>query len=206
MLVEEEIKNVNIVTPADSLQLKNSTCDLTVGTILPMGEDSATWDNRSGSFWLNPSHMVSVVTKQCLEMPSNVTGLATLVTTLTKGGILCLNVGVIDPGYSGPLGATLVNFSNKPREIKLDDRLFRVLFFDHEPVKNLTKFTVHPVTYAAEIAARSKNEFSETFLDVKGITKIAEARSFEIAFRYISRNVIPWIALLVSLVVFFWKP
>ena len=199
MLVEEQIRKLNIVTPAESLQLKNSTCDLTIGKIIPMASESRDWDPRSGSFWLNPSHMVSVVTKQTLTLPAHVTGMATLVTTLTKEGILCLNVGVIDPGYDGPLGATLVNFSNKPREIKLNARLFRVLFIDHKPIENLSRTTIHPVTYASDIAARSKNEFSETFLDVKGIVRLAEKHSIDLLFRYVSRNLLPWLAIIIAL-------
>jgi deoxycytidine triphosphate deaminase len=205
MLVEEQIRKMDIVTPSESLQLKNSTCDLTIGKIIPMGQEIDTWHSGSGSFWLEPSHMVSIVTKQCLNMPDDVTGLATLVTTLTKEGILCLNVGVVDPGYSGPLGATLVNFSDKPRKIQAGDRLFRVLFFDHAPIKNLSPYTVHPVSYAADISATSKNEFAETFLNVKRLMKIAEGRALETAFRYISRNLLPWIAIGASLFAVFWK-
>ncbi|APX15333.1 hypothetical protein BWR17_05430 [Phaeobacter inhibens] len=140
--------------------------------------------------------MVSVVTAQKLTLPDNVTGLATLVTSLTEKGILCLNVGVVDPGYDGPLSAMLVNFSSVEREIAVDQRLFRVLFFEHANVENLEKFTQHPVTYSCAIDARSRHQFSETFLNVQGVINLARKEAWKVVGVSILLNWLPILALL----------
>jgi dUTPase len=40
-------------------------------------------------------------------------------------------VGVVDPGWNGPLATAVVNFSNTPFEIKKGDAFLRVLFLKH---------------------------------------------------------------------------
>ena len=59
-------------------------------------------------------------------MPGTVSGFATLRTTFTKLGILALNVGIIDPFFKGPISTALINFSDRPREIRVGDKFFRV--------------------------------------------------------------------------------
>ncbi|WP_210527157.1 dCTP deaminase domain-containing protein [Rubellimicrobium arenae] len=198
LVVESQVEERGLVSPASQIQTKNSTCDLTVGRIFPAGPDSVEWSNDSDEIWLKPSHMVSVVTSQRLSLPADVTGLATLVTSLTQEGILCLNVGVVDPGYDGPLGATLVNFSNKERRIYVGQRLFRVLFIQHSPIKKLEPFVQHPTTYGYKVAQRSRNQFSETFLDVKSLRRAAEDHAWRVVLGSIMRNWVPLLAIILA--------
>lgn len=202
LIVEDEIASLGLVSPSNHVELKNSTCDLTIGKIIPTGDvDHKLAGESLQEFWLEPSHMVFVVSLQRVSLPRNVTGLATLVTTLTKEGILCLNTGIVDPGYDGHLGATLVNFSSKPRKIALNDRLFRVVFLKHEAISddNFKPYSVKKRDYVLNSVSKSKNEFLETFLDVKGIQELARARAWSIVWSSILTNWLPWIALLVSL-------
>lgn len=196
MLVTEKcIEEQGLVSPACQIKTKNSTCDLTIGEIFPMGKRPRNWAKGTREFTLRPGHMVSVVTAQKLSLPSNVTGLATLVTSLTQKGILCLNVGVVDPGYDGPLSAVLVNFSSVEREISVDQRLFRVLFFQHADVLELERFTQHPVTYSSAIDARSLHQFSETFLNVQGVVNLARKEAWKTIGTSIVLNWLPILAL-----------
>lgn len=195
LVTEKRIEERGLVSPAWQIRTKNSTCDLTIGEIFPMGLRPRDWVKGTREFTLKPGHMVSVVTAQKLTLPDNVTGLATLVTSLTQKGILCLNVGVVDPGYDGPLSAMLVNFSSVEREITVDQRLFRVLFFEHAKVKNLEKFTQHPVTYSCAIDARSRHQFSETFLNVQGVINLARKEAWKVVGVSILLNWLPILAL-----------
>lgn len=195
LVTEARIAEQKLVQPAWQIKTKNSTCDLTVGKIFPMGKRPRHWEVGTREFILKPGHMVSVVTSQTLSLPRNVTGLATLVTSLTQKGILCLNVGVIDPGYDGPLSAMLVNFSNVEREISVDQRLFRILLFEHEKVLNLEPFTQHPVTYAYDVNARSQHQFSETFLNVHRVIKLARGEAWKTVATSVLVNWLPILAL-----------
>ena len=132
MIVEQKILDLKLVRPCSESNIKNSTCEVTIGEFFTMGGGDRKKPTGLNEVWIEPSCMVAVRTTERVVLPPNITGLATLVTTLTHEGLLCLNVGVIDPGYDGHLSAFLVNFSRRSRRISLNDRLFRVLFFEHE--------------------------------------------------------------------------
>ena len=70
--------------------------------------------------------MVWVLSKEEFNLPNTVTGIATLRTTYTKQGILALNVGIIDPNFEGPISTVLINFSDRPRRIKVGESFFSV--------------------------------------------------------------------------------
>jgi hypothetical protein len=153
-------------------------------------------------FWLQPNHMVFVISLQRVTLPRDVTGVATLVTALTKDGILCLNTGVIDPGYDGHLGATLVNFSNKPRKISVEQRLFRILFIDHAPIsdRNFRPVRVEKSDYVSDSLSKGRTEFSDTFLDVKGFLGLAREHAWSVVGAAIFTNWIPVLALIISVI------
>jgi len=202
LIIREEIVREGLVSPANQIKLKNSTCDLTIGRIFPMGEDISDWDSGLDQFLLAPSHMVTVMTTQKLSLPNHITGLATLVTSLTQEGILCLNTGIVDPGYEGHLSATLVNFSSIPRPIKLNDRLFRVVFLPHRQLSDdeLEPFENKKATYEVRIRSKTSQEFSETFLNVKGILSLAREEAWKIVWITFLNNYVPVLALLAGVV------
>ncbi|WP_270730947.1 dCTP deaminase domain-containing protein [Shimia sp. Alg240-R146] len=201
LIVREKITELGLVAPKDQIKLKNSTLDLTVGQIFPMGEDREAGARGLNQFILQPSHMVTVLSSQRLTLPSDVTGLATLVTSLTQEGILCLNTGIVDPGYDGHLSATLVNFSAIPRRISLDDRLFRVIFLPHRELRGeeFEPFRSLKQDYASRIDNQANQEFSETFLNVKGILKIARGQAWRVVWASMLTNWMPIFALLAGL-------
>lgn len=195
LLVEGQITDANLISPDNQVQLRNSTCDLTIGNIFPTGVEIKGRGEEKSVFWLKPNHMVYVVSQQRVTLPDNVTGLASLVTTLTKEGILCLNTGIIDAGYDGHIGATLVNFSNKERPIKLNDRLFRVLFFQHAKLENCEHIRIEKADYLAGSKQKNSDEFNETFLDVFGLLKQAEANAWRVVWDMSTMKIVPWLAL-----------
>lgn len=195
LLVEDQITDANLISPDNQVQLRNSTCDLPIGNIFPTGIKTMGRGEDKSVFWLKPNHMVYVVSQQRVTLPDNVTGLASLVTTLTKEGILCLNTGIIDAGYDGHIGATLVNFSNKERPIKLNDRLFRVLFFQHAKLENCEHIRIEKADYLAGSKQKNSDEFNETFLDVFGLLKQAEASAWRVVWDTSTMKIVPWLAL-----------
>lgn len=103
-----------------------TTYDATVGLIIQSGRTLNT-----PTFTLAPRGIVWVVSKERFHLPDTITGLATLRTTWTHQGVLALNVGIIDPGWEGPLATALVNLSNSDFDISVGDSFFRVLFNEH---------------------------------------------------------------------------
>ncbi|MEP2531218.1 hypothetical protein [Shimia sp.] len=199
MLVGDQIVSLELVRPCNQENLKNSTFDLTIGELFPMGLDGGTKAQSLDEFWLEPSCMLAVRTTERIVLPDNVTGLATLVTSLTHDGLLCLNVGIIDPGYDGHLSAYLVNFSRRPRKICLRNRLFRVLFFEHNPISKLEPWVYPKLEYQAALTNRATNEFSKTFLDFNGITELAEKSAWKIVLESATSKWLPPISLIVAI-------
>ncbi|MEJ6397246.1 dCTP deaminase domain-containing protein [Yoonia sp. 208BN28-4] len=200
LIIGQEILERKLVQPCEPHNLKNSTCDLTIGQFYPMGQNRSKGASPSqNDYWVEPGAMVAVRTLERVALPSSVTGLATLVTSLTHEGLLCLNVGVIDPGYDGHLSAFLVNFSRRPRKLSLNDRLFRVLFFEHGEVSELLPLENTKEEYHRFLLGKSENEFATTFLDVAGITKLAEQTAWKIVLNaFFSKWVAP-LSLLIAL-------
>lgn len=171
MIVGQKILDQGLVVNGARECLKNSTYDLTIGEIFPMGKVAArkrTKGERPQAHYLEPREMIWVLSKEEFCMPLTVTGLATLRTSLTKQGLLALNVGIIDPGFSGPISTALINFSDRPRRIAVGDKFFRVIFFEHDDVQSFNKHSenTEKSKYGNEIENSAYSEFSKNFLNV----------------------------------------
>jgi deoxycytidine triphosphate deaminase len=200
MIVEQKILDMQLVRPCTEDNLKNSTCDLTIGEFYPMGEQSNEVVKGLNEVWIEPSSMLAVRTKEHVVLPETVTGIATLVTSLTHEGLLCLNVGVVDPGYDGHLSAFLVNFSRRPRKIALNDRLFRVLFFEHDQLTNCKPWINSKDDYHKFLNGKAQNEFATTFLDVDGITALAENSAWKVVLNAVLNRWIAPVSLFIAVI------
>jgi dUTPase len=171
MIVGRDILNRGLVVGGNIENLKNSTFDLTVGEIVPIGKEAIRArrkDPNISSYYLEPREMVWVLSKEEFNMPGDVSGFATLRTTFTKQGILALNVGIIDPFFRGPISTALINFSDRPRAIRIGDKFFRIAFLSHADV---TEFhpkdeNVERTAYIRDLENVSYADFSPSFLNI----------------------------------------
>jgi dUTPase len=125
ILTAAEIASKNLVHNGAGSN-RATTFDATVGLIVQSGRQV-----KAATFTLPPRGIVWVISKERFHLPDTITGLATLRTTWTHQGVLALNVGIIDPGWEGPLATALVNLSNSDFDISIGDPFFRVLFNSH---------------------------------------------------------------------------
>lgn len=118
--------------------------------------------------------MVQVVSAEVFELPADVTGHVTYKTSLTREGIWALTVGIIDPGWKGPVSTTLLNFSRQDHAITPGDTFLRVSFFEHQPVSE-TSFPKSPEIddYFIGIQKYAMSKFPPTFLNKEDIAKKA---------------------------------
>jgi deoxycytidine triphosphate deaminase len=171
MIAGRQILERGLVTGGGESNLKNSTFDLTVGEIVPIGKKAIRERRRNpivSRVFLEPREMVWVLSKEEFNMPGDVTGFATLRTTFTKQGILALNVGIIDPLFKGPISTALINFSDRPREIRLGDKFFRIAFFPHSDVSAFHQKdeNVDRAEYIRSLENVSYADFSPSFLNI----------------------------------------
>jgi deoxycytidine triphosphate deaminase len=176
MIVGDDILARGLVTGGTVANLKNSTFDLTVGEIIPIGKDAvrartlatARREAPLARYFLEPREMVWVLSKEEFALPKDVTGLATLRTTFTKQGILALNVGIIDPFFRGPVNTALINFSDRPRSIEIGEKFFRVAFFEHSDVTayHASDESLKRGAYIKDLETVSFSDFAPNFLNI----------------------------------------
>jgi len=171
MIVGQKIIDLKLVTGASLANLKHGTLDLTIGSIIPIGKqvDSKKKQiSREGGCFLEPREMVWGLSKEEFDMPGNVTGLATLKTAFTKDGILALNVGIIDSLFKGPISTALINFSDRPRPIRIGDRFFRLVFLEHDDVScfHSESENIDRDQYLRDLGNKSYADFAPSFLNI----------------------------------------
>lgn len=166
ILTRQEITGHSIVVGSLASGQRPSTYDPTVGTILTQrGKD------QGASYSLPPRGIAWVISEETFVLPPNITGLATLRTTWTKSGVLTLTLGIIDPGFVGPVSTAVVNFGKSDFKIKKGDSFFRVMFMDHQPCPEVSPLSGIPDfakvkgEYLADVKEQTKN-FSKTFLTI----------------------------------------
>ncbi|RUV57358.1 hypothetical protein EOA64_26450 [Mesorhizobium sp. M1A.F.Ca.IN.022.02.1.1] len=148
---------------------RGSSFELTVGVIVDQDGNRTT-----GPYVLKPGEMVQVVSKEVFRLPDNVTGHVTYKTALTRHGIWALTVGIVDPGWEGPIGTTLLNFSKVDFPVDRGQTFLRVTLFKHAkvPPALLPKSVTSP-EYIRDIQKIASTEFPRTFLNSDAIAKSA---------------------------------
>lgn len=140
---------------------QGSSFDLTIGQIY--GQDG---NPVNGPFVLKPGHMVQVVSEELFNLPAEITGHVTYKTGLTRKGIWALTVGIVDPGWNGPIGTTLLNFSRVDYTIHAGDPFLRVSFFEHQPAPQSALRPSPPLAdYLKDIRSLASSRFPPTFLN-----------------------------------------
>jgi deoxycytidine triphosphate deaminase len=200
ILTSNEIEALGIVQNRVLHGVRSTTYDATVGEII-LGGTTLEGD----SYVLPPRGMVWVVSREKFSLPTDITGLATLRTSWTHDGILALNVGVVDPGWSGQLAAAIVNFSSGDFVVKRGNGFLRVLFIRHVATNSKQQETTQK-EYLSHILDKSAR-IPSTFLDLKSLSdevlKTISGSSL-LANRFASVGVIVgFAALLITLIALF---
>jgi hypothetical protein len=99
-------------------------------------------------------------------------------------------VGIVDPGWTGPIGTTLLNFSRSDYAIQPGDAFLRVSFFEHAPVSpnNMRKAPIL-VDYHKDMQQLAATKFPSTFLNSEDIAQSAGAAVLD----RIRREALVWI-------------
>lgn len=141
---------------------------------------------------LLPGGIVTVISKETVKLPRNITGYAMVKTSLCNEGILPLNIGIIDPGYEGPISAMLLNFSKKEFLLNKNKDFLRLVFHEcYESDKYDPKQRLY-TEYLEEKKNKAIN-FAPQFLNLDLYIKEA-AQKFNEEFKNTLWKVIPILA------------
>ncbi|WP_425081186.1 dCTP deaminase domain-containing protein [Ruegeria arenilitoris] len=166
--------------------IKGSTFDLTIGSIF-----DAKGDRKVEPYNLKPGEMVQVVSAEEFNLPNNVTGHVTYKTRLTRKGIWALTVGIIDPGWNGPMTTTLFNFSKVEFPVAIGTPFLRVSLFQHKGVHDsLLKTSGLASEYKREVQSDASTVFPRSFLNLDVVASSAS----KLALKSFNRTAIALIA------------
>lgn len=164
LLPSTTVKARGLVTNDQNNGWRATTYDSTVGEIIgPKGKV------KGDSFTLKPRCIAWVISKETFSLPKSITGITTLKTGWTKKGVLTLTVGIVDPGYNGPLSTAVVNFGGKKFDIDKGDAFFRTAFFEHEEV-SIEEQAVERQEYIKTVRSDASH-FSESFLTIDSLAE-----------------------------------
>ncbi|MGB0788253.1 MAG: dCTP deaminase domain-containing protein, partial [Marinirhabdus sp.] len=132
VLNHEQIKNEKLIQNSISENFDNASYDLRIDKLITVGGSVKKKLN------IEPNSMVVAISKETAKLPKNIIGHAFVKTRLSQRGIMANNIGVIDPGYEGPLSSVLVNFGKEAYELKENEIFLRLTFSTfNEPSENI---------------------------------------------------------------------
>jgi dUTPase len=175
LLSGEEIKSLKLVeNSSDDNLYRASTYDLSIGEIIPAGSVSG------GSEYRLPSGgTVRVVSKELLKMPNEITGHALLKNELCRKGVLAINIGVIDPGFEGPISSILINFGRESVVVKQGDPFMRISFHRCPASPKAAKGAKYNrEQYISNVRQEVAAYMAPTFLNMEETTKKAAEKAF----------------------------
>ncbi len=127
LLSGEEIKREGLIIDGTDALFRASTYDLSIGEIIPGGKHSQPM-TAAGEYRLRPGGMVRVIARESLKLPDGFTGHALPRNTLCTRGVLAINIGIVDPGFEGPISSTLINFGDADYVLKPGEAFLRLSF------------------------------------------------------------------------------
>jgi hypothetical protein len=128
---------------------------------------------------LEPQGIAHLVSKERLELPQDVCAFAHVVTGLCNKGLLTLNIGVIDPGWSNHVSSSILNFSSEPRLLTVDEEFIRVSFLNirgERPPADASRPNESSSKYCSEVRSRAVHQFGEHFLNLPKLVEEAAER------------------------------
>ena len=204
MLNRDEIKRPGIIAENAASEGNQSwraaSYDVRVGTILAVESDGRSRLSEANFCVVPPQGMVEVISLETIKVPENVAGYASVLTRLSRRGLLALNTGIIDPSYEGPVSAVMVNFGKTAFSLSSGDSFLRLSFHQctvpdkFEPIRRVDR-----EEFLRERKKEAGERFSESFLDIAAhIDEIAKGAFW----RYLGRAaaLVALVALMVTLV------
>jgi deoxycytidine triphosphate deaminase len=175
LLSGEEVKLNGLVDKGEEKFFRASTYDLCVGDIIPAGGEVCGYSKYS----LPPGGMVRVVSKESLQLPDTITGHVLLKNELCTRGVLAINIGVVDPGFEGPISSTLINFGRETCVVERGTPFLRVSFhrcLQSPKAKDSVKYDRE--TYLKRVKQEVLAYSGPTFLNMDAMTAKAAAKAF----------------------------
>ena len=115
----------------DEKNIQACSYDLRVGTIIKSGKVIRDTDRpNEQSVEVLPGEIVTIITLEEVTLSAKIAGLAFAMNQWSSQGLLVLNPGHIDPGFSGPLSIKALNLRKTSITLRFHDPIFTILFME----------------------------------------------------------------------------
>lgn len=188
ILSKNNILSRKIISGGEDVRYRGSSYDLSILKLITA--DSKVEDE----FLLQPQGMVKVVSAEVLNLPVDVMGYVFVKTSLCNEGVLALNIGIVDPGFNGPLQSVLINFGKSPIRLSVGSVFSRITFqivADGEGGLVPGAVKTHE-TVISEVKRLTDLYMAPTFLDVEASAK----KAAEAAFNKYKTSLIGWVPII----------
>src|ERR1022692_1212965 len=192
MLSGKEIRDKQLIANGLDDGYRAASYDLHIGEIVSPSKDPSV---------IPAQGIVTVISGETVTLPNDITGFALVKTGLCNEGVLAINIGIIDAGWSGPIKTLLINFGKNPYPLALGEAFLRLTFFQHQAGGGRLGGPIERSAYVQEARRSMLQLFSETFLDIETSAKKASEKTME-DFKLILFKYVPIAALLITLITF----
>jgi deoxycytidine triphosphate deaminase len=182
--------------------LKDAGYDLQIDTVISQDEKGISKAHKS-SVDLDPQGIVAVISKERVKLPLDVCAYASVKTSLCREGVLAINIGIVDPGWDGPISSLLLNFGRRVHQLRNGDLFLRLTFHSlkhagsAEPPGRRERGA-----YETEILSKYDERLSNNFMNLRKAMDDAKAEyvtEFKDLAKKIALKYLPAVALFIAL-------
>lgn len=116
-----------------------------------------------------PSDIITFLTLETVTIPNHICGTVFPINKLSSTGLLILNPGHIDPGFSGPISICAINLSKDIIYLSLKDPIFTIIFdtldYETEPYDN-KKTAMNRRDYELNFYKNKASKLSNSIFDL----------------------------------------
>jgi deoxycytidine triphosphate deaminase len=130
-------KKVLVKNLSPGAKIRGCSVDLTIGEIYMPGtteDELGSSKKPQTSVILEQGHTAVIRTYENVALTASQAAVVFPTSSVSLKGLLMTNPGHVDPGYSGHLHVTVINFGSKPYSLEKGGRLLRALFFEQTDV------------------------------------------------------------------------
>jgi len=196
VLSEQSIRDANLIQRARPDNFRAGSYDLVIRDLItPIGEVVS-------EFLLPPQGVIKVISAESVQLPAHIIGYVLVKTKLCNEGVLALNIGIVDPGFDGPLQSTLINFGKTNIRLRSGDVFSRISFHFLDRAESSRSITPQKYDDVRRSAISYMDRYlAPTFLDIEKTSEKAAEKAFG-DFRGAVLKFLPIVAFGVALLTF----
>lgn len=136
-IINDDIKHYNSMgNHSYKSSYQPGSVDLHVGDIFQPNKKDKESNKVKKRLNIKPGETILVKTLEEIDLPLNIGGICFAPARLSLKGILIVNIGHIDPGYSGKLHFTIVNLGKDSFTIEKGNMLATMLLFEYNKIED----------------------------------------------------------------------